>query len=185
MMNFDASLTYTSYEPHMHKAQNERQRRQLDAVVLHAKGEVLADLSLVIPSLCADPQYHEYGVFANVLGDTGPKGMEAVVANYEHMVESGSYVIESIKDRLMISDDEIMSDGSYRQILTSAVAKELGFVAEDDESSRHYMLSGRTVVFWKFDDEEKALGEDRYVVDRRIEPLDAEDLPADYPDRLR
>ena len=184
-MNFDASLTYKSYEPHMWKAQNERQRRQLDAVVLHAKGEVIADLSLVIPSLCDDPQYHEYGVIDNVVGDTGPKGMDAVVANYEHMVESGSYIIESIKERLMVSDDEIMSDGPYRQIFTSAVAKELGYIPEDDNSSRHYLLTGRTVVFWKFNDEGKALGEDRYVVDRSIEPLAPEDLPADYPDRLR
>jgi hypothetical protein len=185
MEKFDASLTYTSYEPHMHKAKTEKQRKQLEAVVLHAKGEVIADLSLVMPSLNDDPQYHEYGVFANTLGDTGPKGLAAVRENYEHMVESGSYVIESVKDRLMIDDDEIVTDGRYRQILPAAVAKELGYVAEDDDSSRHYMLEGITVVFWRFDENGKALGEDRYVLDKTIEPIAPDELPDDYPERLR
>jgi hypothetical protein len=184
-MKFDASLTYTSYEPHMHKAKTERQRRQLASVVAHAKGEVQGDLGPVLASLCADPQYHEYGVFANVPGDTGPKGWDAVVKNYEDMVETGSYVIESIKDRLVIDDEEIVTDGRYRQILPASVAKSMGYVAEDDDSSRHYVLSGITVVFWKFDEEGKALGEDRYVLDKSIEPLAPEDLPDDYPDRLR
>lgn len=184
-MKFDASLTYTSYEPHMHKAKTERQRRQLASVVAHAKGEVQGDLGPVLESLCADPQYHEYGVFANVPGDTGPKGWDAVVKNYEDMVETGSYVIESIKDRLVIDDEEIVTDGRYRQILPASVAKSMGYVAEDDDSSRHYVLSGITVVFWKFDEEGKALGEDRYVLDKSIEPLAPEDLPDDYPDRLR
>lgn len=184
-MKFDASLTWKSYEPHMHKAKTDRQKRQLASVVAHAKGEVQADLGPVLDSLCPDPQYHEFGVFADRPGDTGPKGWDEVVANYEEMVETGSYVIESIKDRLMIDDEEIMTDGRYRQILPAPVAKSMGYVAEDDNSSRHYLLSGITVVFWRFDENEKALGEDRYVVDKTIEPLAPEDLPDDYPDRLR
>ncbi|MGP3533986.1 hypothetical protein ACTU3I_04250 [Microbacterium sp. RD1] len=184
-MKFDASLTYTSYEPHMHKAQNDRQRRQLAKVVAHAKGEVQADLGPVMDSLAPDPQYHEYGVFADVPGDTGPKGWDEVLANYNEMVETGSYVIESIKDRLMIDDHEIVTDGRYRQILPAKVAKAMGYVAEDDDSARHYLLSGITVVFWRFDENEQALGEDRYVLDKTIEPLAPEDLPDDYPERLR
>lgn len=184
-MKFDATLTYKSYEPHMHKAKTEKQRRQLAAVVAHAKGEVYADLGPVLDSLCEDPQYHEFGVFANIPGDTGPKGWDAVVKNYEEMVANGSYVIESVKDRLLIDDDEIITDGRYRQILPAAVAKSMGYVAADDNRARHYLLSGITVVFWKFDEEGKALGEDRYVLDKSIEPLAPEDLPADYPERLR
>jgi hypothetical protein len=184
-MEFDASLTWKSYEPHLHKATTDRQRRQLASVVAHAKGEVEADLGPVLESLAPDPQYHEFGVFANVLGDTGPKGMPDVVANYEQMVECGSYVIESIKDRLFIDDEGIMTDGRYRQILPAKVAKEMGYVEADDDRADHYLLSGITVVFWKFDENEKALGEDRYVLDKTIEPLAAADLPADYPARLR
>ncbi|WP_196073049.1 hypothetical protein [Nakamurella alba] len=184
-MKFDATLTWTSYEPHMHKATTDRQRRQLAKVVAHAKGEVQADLEPVLASLAPDPQYHEFGVFADVPGDTGPKGWKAVVENYEQMVECGSYVIESIKDRLMIDDEQIVTDGRYRQILPAKVAKEMGYVAQDDDRADHYMLSGITVVFWHFDENEMALGEDRYVLDKSIEPLAAEDLPADYPARLR
>lgn len=185
MAKFDASLTYKSYEPHMHKAKNERQKAILASVVRHAKGEVLGDLSEVLPTLNADPQYHEYGVFADTLEDTGPKGFAEVKANYEEMVETGSYVIESVKQRLIISDDEIVTDGPYRQILTAEVAKKMGFVQQGSEESRHYMLSGITVVFWKFDEEGLATGEDRYVLNHQISPLAPEDLPEDYPARLR
>ena len=184
-MEFDASLTWKSYEPHLHKATTDRQRRQLASVVAHAKGEVEADLGPVLESLATNPQYHEFGVFADIPGDTGPKGMKAVRDNYEHMVESGTYVIESIKDRLFIDDEGIMTDGRYRQILPAKAAKEMGYVAADDDRTNHYMLSGITVVFWKFDENEKALGEDRYVLDKSIEPVAPEDLPADYPARLR
>ncbi len=184
-MEFDASLTWKSYLPHMHKAKTDRQRRQLDAVFAHAKGEVEADLGPVMDSLCPDPQYHEYGVFADRPGDTGPKGWDEVLANYNEMVASGTYVIESVKDRLLIDDEQIITDGRYRQILPARAAKDMGYVAEDDDRSTHYMLEGITVVFWTFDENEKALGEDRYVLDKSITPIDPADLPADYPDRLR
>jgi hypothetical protein len=182
IVDFDAALTYTSFADHMHKAKTPRQKANLDTVVYHSKGEVLADLDIVLSTLSADPQYHEFGVFADTLEDTGPKGMAAVRRNYEAMVANGSYVIESKKDRVVVSDDEIVTAGTFRQILTAKVAREMGFVGEDAEG--FYMLSARTVVFWEFDEDGKATGEDRYVMNHAIVPVAREDLPPQYPAHL-
>jgi len=49
----------------------------------------------------------------------------------------------------------------------------------------YFMVNARTVVFWEFDEAGRAKGEDRYVFVQSVDPLAADDLPADYPDRLR
>ena len=185
MKDFDARLTYTSFDEHMHKAKTPKQLEHLKTVVHHSKGEVLADLSMVMPTLSANPQYHEIGVFANTSEDTGPKGVEQVRKNYEAMVANGSYVIESKKNRVVVSDDEVVTEGTFRQILTADVAKTMGFVARDSSQSEHYLLAARTIVFWKFDDDGKACGEDRFVFQHKIQPLAESDLPANYPAQFR
>jgi hypothetical protein len=183
--DFDASLTYTSFEQHMHKAKTAKQLEHLQTVVHHSKGEVLADLTMVLPTLSDDPQYHEFGVIGGTLEDTGPKGLEEVRKNYEAMVSSGSYVIESKKNRVVVADDEIVTEGTFRQILTAEVAKSLNFVPKDADDSDYYLLSARTIVFWEFDEDGKAGGEDRYVLNHKIEPLAESELPTNYPPQFR
>ncbi len=185
MNDFAPELTYTSFGPHMHKATTPRQKEILELVVHHSKGEVLADLDMVLPTLSEEPEYHEYGVFANTLEDTGPKGTAAVRANYEAMVANGSYVIESKKDRVVVSEDEVVTEGTFRQILTADVAKKLGFVRADSDESAHYLLKARTVVFWQFNAAGKATGEDRFVFGHVVEALPEDDLPEDYPAQFR
>jgi hypothetical protein len=183
--DFQPERTYTSFAAHMHKAKTPLQRKHLETVVHHSKGEVLADLDMVLPTLSDDPRYHEYGVFGNVPGDTGPKGMAAVKANYTEMVNNGSYVIESKKDRVVVADYEIVTEGTFRQILTAEVARKMGIVDGRSPVSSHYVLSARTVVFWEFDENDKAKGEDRYVIDHEIVPISEDELPENYPSQFR
>jgi hypothetical protein len=183
--DFDAALTYTSFEPHLAKAKTPKQREHLDTVIRHSKGEVLANLDMVLPTLSDDPQYHEYGVFAGRKEDTGPKGMAEVKANYTEMVENGSYIIESKKTRVVVADDEIVTEGTYRQIFTAAVAKKLGYLNDDSAVATHYLVTARTIVFWEFNADGKATGEDRYVFPTSVTPLNDEDLPKDYPAKFR
>ena len=185
LKDFDPHLTYTSFDEHMQKATNPKQLAHLKTVIRHSRGEVHADLSEVMPTLSDNPQYHEFGVFANTLEDTGPKGMAAVQKNYEGMVANGSYVIESKKDRVVCSDDEIVTAGTFRQILNAETAKTMGFVPKSSNESDYYMLSARTIVFWTFDKDGKACGEDRFVMNHKIVPLAEKDLPPNYPQHLR
>jgi hypothetical protein len=40
-------------------------------------------------------------------------------------------------------------------------------------------------VFWEFNADGKATGEDRYVFPTSVTPLNDEDLPKDYPAKFR
>ncbi len=185
MLDFDPELTYTSYFQHRSKAANARQKEILETVIVHARGEVLADIDMIMPTLCSDPHYHDFGVIPGVLEDTGPKGWNAVESNYKEMFANGAYFIESSKDRAVLSDDDLVTEGVFRQILTADVARQAGFITADTPGSPYYLVTARQVVFWKFDQEGKALGEDRFVLHHVIEPLAATDLPTSYPERFR
>jgi hypothetical protein len=94
-------------------------------------------------------------------------------------------VIESKKNRVVVSDDEVVTEGTFRQILTADAAKASGFVAADSEESSHYLLSARSIVIWEFDEDGKAKGEDRYVFNHKIVALPESALPPNYPARFR
>ncbi len=183
LSDFDSSLTYTSYYKFRDKCQNERQRQNLETVIRHSKGEVEGDISEVMPTLMPDPQYHEYGIFVKKHGDRGPKGSAAVQANYEEMVRNGSYVIESDKHRVVIADDEIVVEASYRQVIPKPVALKMELDGVDDEHD-FYVLFARTIVFWDFD-EDGLCSEDRYVTDHRLVAIDESQLPPNFPAHLR
>ncbi|HEY0106109.1 MAG TPA: hypothetical protein VGB91_08505 [Rhizomicrobium sp.] len=185
MKDFDPKRTYTSFHDHLHKAKTPKQREHLDTVMVHSSAEVAGDLPTLLGTLSEEPYYVEYGAIVSSLEDTGPKGMDAVKKYYTGMVENGSYVIESIKNRVVVADDEIVTSGSFRQVLTAHAAKSLGLVSQDSKASDYYLLSARTIVFWDFDQNGKASGEERYVLNHRVEPLAQEDLPSNFPAHLR
>jgi hypothetical protein len=185
MKDFDPNLTYSSFDAHLHKAKTPRQRANLDTVIVHSKAEVSADLPTLLSTLNDDPQYLEYGVLVTSREDTGPKGMDQVVKFYEGMVENGSYVIESKKNRVVVADDEIVTAGTFRQVISAKVAKSMGLLAESAPVSDFYLLTARTVVFWDFDENGKATGEERYVLNHKLEPLPEKDLPPNFPKHLR
>ncbi len=182
MKDFDAALTWSSFEQHRAAAKTPRAIRNFETVVKHSKAEVEADLDTIFETLVDEPNYYDYGVVVGA-GDTGPKGMAAVRKNYETMVQNGSYVIESRKDKVIVDDTRLVSEGSFRQVLNAEAAKAQNLVPDD--ATGFFLVTARTAVFWEFDDDGRALGETRYVVPQKIEPLDEADLPAHYPAHLR
>jgi hypothetical protein len=182
VIEFDAGQTWTSFEQFRHRASTPRQAQILQTVIDHSRAEVAGDLDGVMETLVDNPRYHDFGVFAGVVGDTGPKGIGPVTDNYQTMVDNGSYIIESRKERVIIDDERLVSEGSFRQILTADAARALGYV--DADAVGFFLVRARTVVFWEFDEAGKAQGEDRYVFVQAVEPLAKEDLPEGYPDGL-
>ena len=182
MIDFDAGQTWTSFTQFRSRATTPRQAQILETVIEHSRAEVAGDLDTVMKTLVDEPQYHDYGVFAGEVGDTGPKGIGQVTNLYQTMVDNGSYIIESTKERVIIDDDRLVSEGSFRQILTADAARGMGYVGAD--ATGFFLVKARTVVFWEFDEAGLAQGEDRYVFVQAVEPLAREDLPANYPTRL-
>lgn len=180
---FDAQQTWTSFAKFTDQTTTARQAQILQTVIDHSRAEVAGDIDAVMATLTDDPAYHDYGVFNGVVTDTGPKGLDAVVGLYNAMVDNGSYVIESQKHRVIVDDERLVSEGTFRQVLTADAARAMGHAGPQAEG--YFMVIARTVVFWEFDEAGKAKGEDRYVFVQSVEPLAAEDLPANFPERLR
>ena len=83
-----------------------------------------------------------------------------------------------------MDDDSVVHEGVISNLVPGSVAKSRGYNVPSQEG--HYLVRFRNVVFWSFDGEGRALGEDSYTA---IDPDDFErvddaDLPAVYLDYL-
>jgi hypothetical protein len=175
-VEFDQSVTWKELEDRLARTSNPRHRRMLQTVIDHARAESDGDVDGLMATLSSDPQYH----FWSAGRDWGPKGAEQVRAFYEDFVASGAGFFESRKPRIVVDDDNVVTESVMRGIVPGAVARARG--CEIDDIDGHYLVTARTVIFWPFDDQCRLVGEDSYgssdVSDCTRVP--DEDLPAAY-----
>src|SRR5438445_42141 len=90
LKDFDAAVTWTSFEQHRHQAKTPRARQILDTVIRHSRAEVEADVDTIMDTLAPDPQYYEYGVVGG-----GGDGRVTTTLGAETSVEARLDQIES------------------------------------------------------------------------------------------
>jgi hypothetical protein len=180
MLKFDQSRIWADLEARLARTENPRHRQLLETVIAHGKAEAALDVDGLMATLVPEPQYHFW------IGgrDLGPKGYDGVRAYYEAFATSGGAVFESPKERIVVDDDTIAHEGVISNLVPGSVAKSRGYNVPSEDS--HYLVRFRNVVFWSFDAEGLALGEDSYTA---IDPDDFErvddaDLPPVYLDYL-
>jgi hypothetical protein len=158
MLQFDQSVGWQALEARLARTESARQRQLLQTVIDHVKAEVALDVDGLMGTLVAEPEYHFW------IGgrDLGPKGSANVRAYYENFVADGGAVFESIKERIVVDDDTISHEGQMRNLVSGTIAKRRGYTVPDETS--HYLVLFRNVVWWSFDEQGKALGEDSYTV---------------------
>jgi hypothetical protein len=173
MLDFDPARGWEALEARLTRTEDPRQRRMLETVIEHVKAEADQSLDRLMATLVADPQYHFW-----VGGkDVGPKGYDAVRDYYTTFVASGGAVFETPKDRIVVDDGTIAYEGTISNLVPGRVARARGYHVDDERA--HYLVRFRNVVFWAFDDEGLAIGEDSYTA---IDPDDFEQVdPADLP----
>lgn len=181
MKEFDQSKTWRPLEARLVDLTSERQRRLVQTVLDHMKAEAAGDIDGLMRTLVAEPRYHAWGP----LGDTGPKGADAVRKFYTDFVASGAGVLMMEIDHLGIDDDLITYDGVMTTLGSWRVARQRGYAISEDTG--HYALRMRLVNFWPFDDRGLAIGEDSYItiLPDDFEQLDESQLPAVYTDYLK
>jgi hypothetical protein len=95
-------------------------------------------------------------------------------------VASGAGFFESYKPRIVVDDDNVVTESVMRGIVPGAVARARG--CDVDDADGHYLVTARTAIFWPFDEACELIGEDSYgssdVTDCRRVPDD--ELPAAY-----
>jgi hypothetical protein len=180
MLDFDPRRGWEALEERLARTESPRQRKLLQTVIEHVKAEADMSLDRLMDTLVADPRYHFW-----VGGkDVGPKGYDAVRAYYAGFVASGGAMFQTPKDRIVVDDDHIAYEGIISNIVPGHVAKARGYHIDDEDA--HYLVRFRNVVFWAFDDEGRAVGEDSYTAidPDDFDPIDPSELPDVYVDYL-
>ncbi len=175
-MDFDTSVSWQQLEERLARTTNPRHRVMLQTVIDHAQAESRGDVDGLMATLSDDPQYH----FWSAGRDWGPKGEPAIRAYYEGFVASGAGFFESYKPRIVVDDENVVTESMMRGIVPGVVARARGCDVDDVEG--HYFVTARTVIFWPFNEAGELVGEDSYgsadVSDCRRVPDD--ELPAAY-----
>ena len=175
-MDFDQAISWRGLEERLARTTDPRHRRMLQTVIDHAKAESDGDVDGLMATLGGDPSYH----FWSGGNDWGPKGVANVRAYYEDFVASGAGFFESEKVRIVVDDDNVVTESVMRMIIPGLVAQQRGHDVPD--LGAHYRVSARTAIFWPFDESCTLIGEDSYgssdVTDCTLVP--DEDLPREY-----
>jgi hypothetical protein len=176
VLKFDQTISWQQLEVRLARTTNLRHRKMLQTVIDHATAEANADVDGLMATLVDDPQYH----FWSGGKDWGPKGVAGVRAFYEDFVASGAGFFESYKPRIVVDDDNVVTECVMRGIVPGAVARQRGCDVPDVNG--HYIVTARTVIFWPFNEDGVLIGEDSYgssdVTDFQQIPDD--ELPAEY-----
>jgi hypothetical protein len=175
-VDFDQSLSWQNLEVRLARTTDPRHRKMIETVIAHAKAESYGDVDGLMATLSDDPQYH----FWSGGNDWGPKGRDAVRAFYEDFVASGAGFFESVKVRVVVDDDTVVTESAMRGIVPGAVARARGCDVPDLDG--HYYVTARTAIFWPFDAAGELIGEDSYgSSDPRVcERVPDDELPAEY-----
>src|SRR5690242_1618554 len=155
-MDFDQGITWYGLEDKLERTTNPRHRGMLQIVIDHAKAETRADVDGLMTTLGDDPQYH----FWSGGKDWGPKGLDAVRKYYDDFVASGAGFFESEKVRVVVDDDNVVTESVMRQLVPGRIALERGYDIPDPDG--HYVVYARTAIFWPFDEAGTLIGEDSY-----------------------
>ena len=176
MLEFDQSITWRDLEDRLAKTTNPRHRSMLQTVIEHAKAEANGDVDGLMATLGVNPQYH----FWSGGRDWGPKGAAEIRTYYEQFVASGAGFFESYKPRIVVDDDNVVTESVMRGIVPGLVARQRGCDVPDVNA--HYMVTARTVIFWPFDESGVLIGEDSYGSSdpTEFELVPDDELPAEY-----
>lgn len=177
----DQAQMWVALEERLANTENPRHRQMLQVVIEHAKAEADRSVERLMATLVDDPQYHFW-----VGGrDIGPKGFDAVRTYYVDFVRGGGAIFESPKDRIVVDDDNVVSEAEVVNLVSGQIARRRGYLVPDE--SGHYVVRFRNVVWFEFaDDPTRALGEDSYtsIDPAAFERVRDEDLPPDYLEYL-
>jgi len=179
MIEFDQSITWRELEARLATTTNARHRAMIENVIEHGKAECAFSVDRLMATLSDEPAYH----FWNAGTDWGPKGRDAIRAYYEGFVASGAAFFESYKPRIVVDDDNIVTENILRQLVPGSVALQRGLDVPDPDG--HYIVSARVVNFWKFNAACQLEGEDAYAsADAVFEQVPDDELPDAYVQML-
>jgi hypothetical protein len=152
----DQSLSWRTVAERIARTESPRQRKMLQTLADHLRAEEDQSLEALMATLVPEPRYHLWKNGA----DYGPKGADGVRSFYTELVRSKRGILEYAIERIVVDDDNIVTEGLIRAYQAGAIARGFGFNVPDVDAT--YLVPYRAVILWPFDAAGEMLGEDGY-----------------------
>jgi hypothetical protein len=174
----DQTKTFRAMEERLARTTNPRHRAMLERLLVHARGEAIPDVEMVMSTLGETPAYHSWTAGPQM----SPRGREAVRHFYvEHVVKAGRHVFEFDIDRMVVDDDTIITEGYMTMLYLGRDAIATGLPVDDPAA--FYAVRTRMMIVWPYDADGMIVGEDSYAAPARenfITKVDPADVPAAF-----
>ena len=182
----DPTKGYRAVEERLDRTKDPRRRAILSCLRDHLLAEATGDFELLVATLAPAPQYH-FWVDGSGFGG-GPRGLAAVRSHYEQLFEEGRSVCEYDIERIVVDEDDIVTEGWFDQLFPGRVLQKRGANVDDPEAVYAHRM--RLLLIWPFDTNARLIGEDSYAngamyLSENIRKLSANEIPSIYYDRLR
>lgn len=161
------------------RAANPRRKALITEVRDHMEHEIKGDLEALMGTLTEQPVYHFWGNGAPSVIE----GREAVRAFYSGMFATGGQQFEVVVDKVIASDDHVVTEGQVKQVHRGRALLDMGMSEVNGapvQAEDLWLGAAQLVTLWPADAAGKLIGEDIYfgaspLADlRKISP---EDLP--------
>ena len=161
------------------RAQTPRRKALITEVRNHMEHEIKGDLEALMDTLTERPIYHFWGN-----GEPSViEGREAVRAFYSGMFATGGQQFEVVVDKVIASDDHVVTEGQVKQVHRGRALLEMGMSKVQGASVQAedlWLGAPQLVTLWPADAAGKLVGEDIYFGASPLATLvkiTAEDLP--------
>ncbi len=175
MFDFDTSRTWKPIQEKLNRTTNPRHRVMLQELLNHARGEVEGDLERVMGTLSSNPAYRWVRS-----GPKQPVGTEEIREFYVNEIFGGGrFCIEANKDRIVVDDDTIVTEGTMRVMLWGRDLERQG--AQIDDRDAVYLMTLRLLIVWPFDANGKIIGEESWNQQpESLVKVPFEDIPENF-----
>lgn len=165
---------------------NPRHRAIIENYRTHLLSEVTGQMDAILATLVDDPVYHAYSP-DSPSGEGGPKNRDEVIAFYDSLFRTRTNVLERHVDRMVVSDDCLVSEGRIDHVFPGAVLAARAMTVDADgapiDPDAYYLTSYRICAVLPYTGEGtdvRMAGEDTYTTGlgpmRRLAPEDVPDL---------
>ena len=178
MAIIDQTRTYKEIGEKLARTTNPRHKLMLERLYQHARGEVEGDLEAVLATLAPNPVYRVQSQGPEM----NPAGFENVRRFYvEEIFGKGRHCLESVKDRIIVADDAIVTEGVVKIVMWGQDLIAQGNPAIDDPDGV-YLLTYNSLIVWPYDEEARILGEESwsYYPKDCLQKIGADEAPDSF-----
>ena len=175
MLDFDPTRTWKVVQEKLNRTTDPRHRAMLGELLDHARGEVEGDLERVMGTLSPNPAYRWVRS-----GPKQPTGTEEIRDFYVNEVFGGArFCIEGNKDRIVVDDDTIVTEGTMRVMQWGRDLERNGAPVDDRDAV--YLMTVRLLIVWPFDENGKIVGEESWnQIPESLVKVSPEDVPESF-----